>query len=112
VVADALSRKRKPQKGGDDQVLLPRETLKFGVHPDDFPLDNKNLVTVRTQFSMKKRVNTTLKGQASRDKEMQNEGFEVAPITLVSVVERVLSSNRSHESLEESRQLARRGDNK
>lgn len=75
-LADALSRKETSPEENQMQVLLPRDCLDQGVHPDD-------------------------------------QAMSIAPIAQEvkeTVVPRVLTANRNHESLEEWRQEARQGD--
>jgi hypothetical protein len=45
VVADALSRKDKPTGQKAEQVMLSREVLEYGVHPDDQEEDQPRFPT-------------------------------------------------------------------
>jgi hypothetical protein len=94
VVADALSRKDKLTTDKDAQLMLPREVLEYGVYPDDSkvpPVDHRDSLEESNPSG-----NATL----------------IAPVTIMTIVERIIASNQTHESLEEFREMARNGHEK
>ncbi|OQD77693.1 hypothetical protein PENDEC_c002G06769 [Penicillium decumbens] len=88
IIADTLSRKDPSTQDGHNQVLLPRECLEQGVHPDDHQSPTPTIAPMTTAL----------------DSE--------TPETLTTgVIARVLDANRTHSSLEEYRNRARTDDN-
>lgn len=79
VVADALSRKDRPANRSQEQILLPREVLEFGVHPND---------------------------QIESGPRAEEPSFAIQPVSIPTVIERALEANRHHPSLQEFREEA------
>lgn len=88
-VADALSRKETIGKPRAEQIMLPRETLEQGTHPDDTDTDADAIESVQ--------------------EEAEKNVTSLSPVSLSPVVKRVLTANRMCESLQEWREQATEG---
>ena len=88
-VADALSRKETVGKPRAEQIMLPRETLEQGTYPDD--------------------TDTGADTTESVQEEAEKNITSLSPVSLSPVVQRVLTANRTCESLQEWREQATEG---